>query len=198
MLIAVGGHSRNVGKTSVVCGIIAAIPEARWQAIKITQHGHHVCSEHGHPCGCAPSDPSHPYALDVQTEPDSTDSGRYLTAGAERSYWLRTAQGQLGHAVTVLKELLGQAEHTIVESNSIMRYFQPALYIPVLDFENTDIKESARLFMDRADAYVVQYGGGAPWAGIPPRWFREKPCFEARPPQYVSADLAEFVRVRLK
>jgi len=198
MLIAVGGHSRNVGKTSVVCGIIAAIPEAKWQAIKITQHGHHVCSEHTVPCRCAPEDPSHPYALNAQTVADDSDSGRYLKAGAERSYWLRTAQGQLGHAVPVLRELLSQAEHTIVESNSIMRFFQPELYIPVLDFANEDIKDSSRLFMDRADAYVVQANARLPWPGIPERWFREKPCFEARPPEYVRAELAEFVRSRLR
>lgn len=198
MLIAVGGHSRNVGKTSVMCGIIAAIPEAKWQAIKITQHGHQVCSEHGAPCGCAPADPSHPFALDAQLVTDATDSGRYLAAGAERAYWLRTAQDQLGHAVPELRRLLSEAENTIVESNSVLRYFQPALYISVLDFTNADLKDSARLFMNRADAYVVQGPLHASWPGIPERWFREKPCFEARPPEYVPAELARFVRERLR
>jgi hypothetical protein len=197
MLVAVGGHSRSVGKTSVVCGIIAAIPEARWQAIKITQHGHNVCSEHGHPCNCAPADPSHPYALDAQVEMDGTDSGRYLAAGAERSYWLRTARGELGHAVPKLRELLGQAENTIVESNSVLRFFQPSIYVSVLDFSNADIKESARFYMDRADAYVVVNPGLVPWPGIPSRWFREKPCFAAAPPVYVSEELVDFVRTRL-
>ena len=194
MLVAVGGHSRDVGKTSVVCGIIAAIPEARWQAIKITQHGHNVCSEHGHACGCAASDPSHPYALDEQVKADGSDSGRYLAAGAERSYWLRTAQGELGHAVPVLRELLSGAENTIVESNSVLRFFQPSVYISVLDFANTDIKESARSYLDRADAYVISNAGLPVWPGIPERWFRDKPCFMTEPPVYVPGELVEFVR----
>ena len=38
-LIVVGGHSRSVGKTSVVAGLIAALPEFGWTAVKITQYG---------------------------------------------------------------------------------------------------------------------------------------------------------------
>ena len=44
-LVVVGGHSRNVGKTSVVAGLIAALPEFKWTAMKITQYGHNVCSQ---------------------------------------------------------------------------------------------------------------------------------------------------------
>jgi hypothetical protein len=40
MLVVVGGHSRNIGKTSVICGIIRALPTWNWTAIKITPHVH--------------------------------------------------------------------------------------------------------------------------------------------------------------
>jgi dethiobiotin synthetase len=52
-IIFIGGHSRNVGKTSVVAGLIATLPERRWTSMKITQFGHGVCSEHGEPCSCS-------------------------------------------------------------------------------------------------------------------------------------------------
>ena len=52
-LIVVGGHSRSVGKTSVVAGIIAALPEMHWTAAKITQYGHGICSANGRTCDCA-------------------------------------------------------------------------------------------------------------------------------------------------
>jgi len=42
MVIVVGGHSRNVGKTSVICGIIRALKSWNWTAIKITPHAHGV------------------------------------------------------------------------------------------------------------------------------------------------------------
>jgi len=40
MVVVIGGHSRNVGKTSVICGIIRALPAWNWTAIKITPHAH--------------------------------------------------------------------------------------------------------------------------------------------------------------
>src|SRR6266436_1909073 len=35
-IIVVGGHTRNIGKTSVVAGLIAALPEMHWTAFKVT------------------------------------------------------------------------------------------------------------------------------------------------------------------
>ena len=43
-IVVVGGHSRNVGKTSVVAGLIAALPEFHFAAMKITQYGHGICA----------------------------------------------------------------------------------------------------------------------------------------------------------
>src|SRR5260370_10312790 len=48
----VGGHTRNIGKTSVVAGLIAALPEMHWTAFKVTQFGHGMCSANGEPCDC--------------------------------------------------------------------------------------------------------------------------------------------------
>ncbi|MBI3683465.1 MAG: hypothetical protein HY235_24080 [Acidobacteria bacterium] len=197
MLVAVGGHSRNIGKTSVVCGLIAAIPEARWLAVKITQHGHEHCTTDGAPCDCDPGDPLHPYALDEQIAPDETDSGRYLKAGAAQSYWLRTATGSLGHALPALNQLLTEHRNVIVESNSLMRFFEPEVYLMVLDYTVADMKDSAWSYMDRADAFVlIQRDVAAPWQ-MPERWFRHKPVFAARPPEFVGVELAAFIRQRL-
>ena len=37
-IIVVGGSNRGVGKTALVCGLIAALPEYRWAAVKISSH----------------------------------------------------------------------------------------------------------------------------------------------------------------
>src|SRR5947199_8115491 len=101
MLVVIGGHSRNVGKTSVMAGLIAALPECHWTAVKITQYGHGVCSDHGAECGCA--DPAHPFAVSTESETaGGTDTSRYLAAGARRAFWVRTAMGQLGEALPSL------------------------------------------------------------------------------------------------
>ncbi len=172
MLVVVGGHSRNIGKTTAMEEILRATPGMRWWAFKITQHGHGICSEAGVDCGCA-GDSLHPYAIDEETAPSGTDSGRYLGAGAERSFWVRTAVGELGHAMHHAKKLFGDAPNVLVESNSVLNFVVPDLYIAVVNFNVADMKESARRFLNRADVLVVT-GEGKLWGDIPERWI-EKP-----------------------
>src|SRR5258708_168842 len=149
-LVVVGGHSRNIGKTSVAAGLIAALPHYNWTAIKITQHGHGICSAAGEPCDCA-VEYDHPYAISEESAPGASDSARFLAAGARRAYWLRTAVGQLGSAVGAIREIVDASENTILESNSILQFLLPDLYLVVVDFAVEDFKESALRYLDRAD-----------------------------------------------
>src|SRR5947208_13427321 len=57
-LIVVGGHTRSIGKTQLVCDVISAFPRANWIAGKITQYGHGVCAQNGEDCDCAPDERS--------------------------------------------------------------------------------------------------------------------------------------------
>ncbi|MBM3810662.1 MAG: hypothetical protein FJW20_03390 [Acidimicrobiia bacterium] len=198
MLVVVGGHTRNIGKTSVAAGLIAALPEARWTAMKITQHGHGICSAAGEPCDCA-IEYEHPFALSQETAPSSTDSGRFLAAGAERAYWLRTPIGHLGQAMTQVRSILASSENAVFESNSILNFLRPDLFLAVLDYSSTDMKDSARRFLSRADALVIveRNHQAISWEGVPERWLTGKPQFHAKPPRYVTRELAEFVAGRL-
>src|SRR5262245_54665225 len=91
-IIVVGGHTRSIGKTQLVCDIISQFPSAGWIAGKITQYGHGVCARNGQNCHCAPD--HHTVAIEWENESDTgTDSARFLAAGAKRSFWLRTKQG---------------------------------------------------------------------------------------------------------
>src|SRR5215475_5512930 len=47
-VILVGGHTRSIGKTQLVCDIVRAFPQTSWIAGKITQYGHGVCARNGH------------------------------------------------------------------------------------------------------------------------------------------------------
>src|SRR5665213_4615659 len=123
-IVVVGGHSRNIGKTSVVAGLIAALPEMHWTAFKITQFGHGVCSANGEPCDCETAD--HAVAVSEERQGASgTDSGRYLAAGAVRSFWVRTRQGQLAEAMPRIRKELERAENVVIESNSILHFLRP-------------------------------------------------------------------------
>jgi hypothetical protein len=200
MLVVVGGHTRNIGKTSVVAGLIAALPELNWTAIKVTQYGHGVCSSDGEPCECAITDTEHPCAILQETDGGSgTDSSRYLAAGARRAYWIRTAAGQLAYAVPEIRRLFDTSENTIVESNSILQFFKPDLYLAVLDFGAEDFKPTSLAHLDRADALiVVDHGIKQPlWSGVSRGLWESKPQFRVQPPQYVTAVMAALVKGRL-
>src|SRR5579864_7123497 len=147
--VVIGGHSRNIGKTGAVCALIAALPERRWTAIKVTQFGHGVCSANGKPCDCETAD----HSLAISEERDATtgtDSSRYLAAGAVRSLWVRTRVGQLAEAMPRIRTVIAQDENVILESNSVLRFLQPDLYAAVLDPGVADFKASALRYLDRA------------------------------------------------
>jgi len=198
MLIVVGGHTRNIGKTSVVAGLIQALRQHDWTAMKITQFGHGICSASGTACDCCLAS-DHPYAIAEERRPGRSDSARFLAAGARRAYWVRTATGQLSHAVPAVREVCAASRNLIVESNSIVEFLTPDLYLVVLDFAQGDFKASSRRFLSRADACVVIDRGAAQpaWSGVALETWDDKPRFMVQPPQYVTAALAAFVSDRL-
>ncbi len=196
-IVVVGGHSRSVGKTSVVAGLIAALPEFHWTAMKITQYGHGICSANGKPCACATADHSWAVAEERDRSGES-DSSRFLVAGAARSLWVRTRQGMLAEAMPRLRKELAAAENAILESNSVLQFLQPDLYLTVLDGATADFKLSAQRFLDRADAVILHAEGNeVAWKNVSLKPVAAKPVFHIRPPQYVSPDLVKFVRSRL-
>jgi hypothetical protein len=202
-ILVIGGHTRSVGKTSVVAGIIAALPEMHWTAIKITQYGHGICSANGEACDCVTAD----HSLAVSEEGDrsgGSDTSRFLIAGADHSWWVRTQQGQLAEAMPRVRKILASTQNAIIESNSVMRFLKPDLYLTVLDPETADFKNSAQTFLDRADAILLhssnvpdQHSETVPstaWERVSLKPVLNRPIFKITPPHYVTAEVIEFVR----
>lgn len=197
-ILVIGGNTRNIGKTSVVAGLIAALPERRWTAFKITQFGHGVCSANGEPCDCETAE--HALAVTEERDPASgTDSSRYLAAGAARALWVRTRQGDLASAMPRIRQELAAAENSIIESNSILRFLRPDVFVTVLDASQADFKRSARQYLDRADAAVLTGGDLScnAWEDLSLKLIASAECFHARPPEYCGPELVRFVRQHL-
>lgn len=192
-VLVIGGHSRSVGKTSLVVDLIRAFPQAAWTAVKITQYGHGVCSVHGEPCDCTPRD--HAVALDEEHDRgDRTDTSRFLVAGAARSLWLRTPQGKLAGGMLVLREALQGAENVIVESNAILQLLRPELYLVVLDASQSDFKATARRYLDRADAYVFRSAlTQSSWPDVSRALLEGRPAFLQPLGQPLPPEILEFV-----
>jgi hypothetical protein len=194
--------------------LIAATRERNWTALKLTQYGHGICSASGEPCGCAVEDPECPYAISRETEVDAkhigddpgasssvtiSDTARLLRAGASESYWVRAPMGRLAIVLPELERLLAGRDNVLIESNSILEFWRPTLYVPELRYDVEDFKESNRRFLDRADAFVVVSS-----AREQPRWpdvdgglLEQKPTFRVTPPEYECAELAALCAARL-
>jgi hypothetical protein len=183
----------------VVAGLISALREYDWTAIKITQYGHGVCSADGAPCDCATAD--HSWAISEEKNRNGkSDTSRFLAAGASRALWVRTEQGRLAEAMPALRKRLEQSQHVILESNSVLKFLRPDLYLTVLDPGTKDFKTSAREFLDRAGALILHSpakGSDIGWQKVSLKPVAGQPVFRITPPPYVNPELVEFVRNRI-
>ena len=187
MLLVIGGHSRNIGKTSTAAAIIRSTLACRWAAVKISAH------RHGGRDGAS-------FVLSEEYSRDGHgDSSRFLAAGATRSFWLRASDQNLAAAIPSLLGLHRLFPNMIIESNRLLAYLTPDLYIPVLDYTVDDFKESARRFLCRADAYVVVRREGALpcWKGVPIEQLAHRPVFEVSPTGYESGGLIELIETAI-
>lgn len=193
-IVVVGGHSRNVGKTSVAAALIAALPEFRWSAMKITQYGHGVCSADGLACHCATAD--HTWAISEEKDlSGESDTSRFLLAGALPVWWVRSEQGRLAEAMPAIRTRLGANANVMIESNSVLKFIRPDLYLSVLDPSQADFKSSAQEFLDRADALLVHGGDGdVKWKAISLKPAADRPRFAIQPPHYITPEVVAFVR----
>ena len=197
-LIVIGGHTRNIGKTQLAVEILRAFPERDWTAMKITQYGHGVCSVNGEACGCAADD--HTFAVTEERDPAGrADTCRMLAAGARRVFWVRTKQGRLAEALPQVREKIAAAGDVIIESNTLLHFLRPDLYLPVLDFSRADFKDSAREFLDRAAAYVLlgPVPDGPAWQGVSLKPLQQRPVFVVQPDRLCPPALVNFIREKV-
>jgi hypothetical protein len=194
MRVVVGGHSRNIGKTQTACDILAATADLGWTAVKMTRFGHGRCSADGKPCDCAVEDPLHPYVVSEERDREGdADTCRMLRAGAQRALWLRAPLAQLSLAMPKLEERIAGDPYVLFESNSGLDFFEPDLYVAVLDFRVEDFKDSARRHLERADAFLLATPDGEP----PWPWFDRGLLARKRVLPLGDPGLGELVRASL-
>jgi hypothetical protein len=141
-IIVVGGGGRGAGKTALVCGLIRALPEFAWTAVKITSHGH------------------------GQTQPvweetsagQGTDTARYLAAGARRALMVTAGDDALG---PIVQQILGECVPpgcVIFESNRVLRHLRPDLCLAAASSLEGEPKPSFDLVEQQMDALVELAG----------------------------------------
>jgi hypothetical protein len=116
---------------------------------------------------------------------------------------VRCRQGKLDEVMPSFQERIAADENVIVESNSVVGFLQPDVYLTVLDFAVADFKESARRYLDRADAVVLHdpaaNGQQEPvWSRVSRAHLAGKPIFYITPPPYITPEIVDFVRQKIE
>lgn len=190
-VIVVGGGGRGAGKTALVCGLMRALPEIAWTAIKVTTHEHGKATP-----------------IWEETEPgEGSDTGRYLAAGARRALLVTTGLVTAGHDALrpdddtlgpiveqVLRECLPPPgaipSGVIFESSSVLRHLRPDVCLCAATSPWIHEKPPYDLVAQRMDAMVEL-------AGHDHIIEAEKITFRLASLERVSATMQEWLRERL-
>ncbi len=179
-VIVVGGSNKSVGKTSLICGIIAAFPGFRWIVVKVTSHNYgaigHVWEEPA------------PGALE---EGQETDTARFLAAGAQRALLVSASESTL--PLHEMETALAGERNVIFESNRITEEIRPDIRLAIMSGSETGFKLSFFPFLSTADAVIAPPGAEI----VLPDAVARIPVFRLESPNEISPELLEWLRNRL-
>ena len=140
-IVAVSGFSSNVGKTTLVCDLLKALPE--WEAIKLSRGHYRSCGKD--PEACCVSDLLREEAVvrsgRAENYAAGKDTGRFWDAGATNVHWVIVDDHQVEQG---MNEALSRVESrgVIVEGNSFLEYIDPDFAIMCARAEGGTIKSS--------------------------------------------------------
>jgi hypothetical protein len=185
-VLAIAGSGRGAGKTAVGCALIAAMPELRWVAVKITPHRHGIA-------GTGP----------IFEEFDSAsekDTGRYLAAGAARALLISgvgadAVESALTPALEAIRAV-PEAGSLLIESNRIeprlvAKPAEPVFCLAVVAGSEPEWKPSLNRWLAHADALVLTGGVAAEALSSE---LRRRPVFCLPQDRWVTAGLLHAVR----
>ncbi len=156
-VIGIGGYTSNVGKTTLLCDLLAAFPG--WEAIKTTRGHYRSCGKDPVACCVSHLLSAEPVVRSGReaTYAPGKDTGRYWDAGASNVHWLIATDDQIEPGI---REALSRvkAEGVFVEGNSFAQFVDVDLFVMVRLANEIKIKKSARQALDAVD---VIYMSGA-------------------------------------
>lgn len=159
-LVAVGGFSSEVGKTTLVCELLRALPG--WEAIKMTRGHYRSCGKDPHACCVSHLLGDEPLVRSGRRETyaPGKDTGRYWDAGAANVHWVIGTDGQVDEG---LRLALGRvdAPGVLIEGNSFLESVEVDFALMVARASGGKIKPSARRALRKSSAlYLFDDGEG--------------------------------------
>lgn len=153
-VIGIGGYTSNVGKTTLLCELLAAFPG--WEAIKTTRGHYRSCGKDPHACCVShllAAEPVVRSGREATYEPGK-DTGRYWDAGASNVHWLIATDDQIENGIRRALSSV-KSEGVFVEGNSFAQFVDVDFFVMVRHAEDAKIKKSARQMLDHVDAIYV-------------------------------------------
>ncbi|MCF7940130.1 MAG: hypothetical protein K9M84_00820 [Spirochaetia bacterium] len=140
-ILMIGSTAKKLGKTSLICSALEGLKtEHRVSVIKIT-----------------PLDVMEaPFTITLSTRcnPEgTTDTDRFIAAGAAQAYWIRSSHMQLDEALALVLRRIPSDHLCIIESSSAYELLEPNLFIMLRGNED-EIKRSAEYALSHADVIL--------------------------------------------
>ena len=159
-IIAVSGFSSNVGKTTLVCDLLKALPE--WEAIKVSRGHYRSCGKDPEVCCVSGLLREEAVVRSGRTAnyEAGKDTGRFWDAGATNVHWVIVDDHQVEQGVN---EALSRVESkgVIIEGNTFLEYIDCDFAIMCARAEGGTIKSSSRATLSKCHAlFLSSLGNG--------------------------------------
>jgi hypothetical protein len=154
VIIAVGGLTSEVGKTTLLCQLLKAFPG--WEAIKTTRGHYRSCGKDANTCCVSHLLEEKPVVRSGRdlTYAPGKDTGCYWDSGAANVHWVIATDEQIPDGV---KEAINrvQAKGVFIEGNSFTEFVAPDFFVMVARSDNMKIKTTARKALPRVSAFYI-------------------------------------------
>ena len=186
-IVVVGGSTKDIGKTALVCAVISGLSEFGWTAVKITGHSYQPeaalqrqSTEHTGPIIC-----------EETVAGQETDTARYLAAGARRALLVTRCGEEM--PIDEIRGALKEDRNIIFESNRIIDVVKPDVCLALVGGQGTERKPSFLRLLRDANAVVSSETVELELAELPPGI----PRFELQSLDHLTPELAHWLRLQL-
>lgn len=187
-IIVVGGSTKDIGKTALVCSVISALRDFGWTAVKIT--GHDYGQELSALRGVSPS--ADTIVREETNAGQGTDTARYLAAGARRA--LLVARHGSEVPIDEIRVATKKDCNIIFESNRVIDAIKPDVCLALVGGGSNEMKPSFVRLLKKADALVTFERSPIDTADLP----ADMPRFNLESPDRLSTEMATWLRSHLK
>jgi hypothetical protein len=153
-IVAIGGFTSEVGKTTLVCDLLRAFP--LWEAIKMTRGHYRSCGKDPHSCCVShllSNDPVIRSGRELTYSPEK-DTGRYWDAGAANVHWVIVTDEQVGQGINQALARV-TAPGVFIEGNSFAEFVSVDFMLMVARASGGKVKATARRALKQSTALYL-------------------------------------------